>query len=551
MATATVTGNVRDLQFVGLNDRSPELVFEIDEQLVTQGAGNLLVAEPAKVTPASSGAFSIDLQESLGTNPYIPYKVTVRWISQGMPREASSDSWRVVVPRGGGAIANMIAVVTPSQIITRGEPGMDGNASPITVAAAKAAAEAAIADADLVNGSDPRLPNFGSAPEVIAAVRDAAGRETWLGARTLDGGPTNHAMRHIGRRAGLEQLESAEYLLALTDANRRVTDLAIRASDGQFADFVVDRLRRRILNGNDSQVAALRSYADTKYTPGAEVFPVHTDTKRAAGWGSSSMAGIDAGLSTLFAGKGAAYYPGGKGSEVAQQIAARMGSVPALLTVVGGSIPASGTVSVQASNVPTSSALKPFTGTLAGVPGTLAYRTDVTPGVYGFTRTNAGSAQSVPAGTPFIPDAASYRDAVTLLWMGKNNLGAAGADTLVVKLTDESFDWLAPLAKRCLVLGHFVDVGTPENSLERSQIAAVNEAHRKRYGRLYIDIAEYLAGPQVWADTKITPTAADLTAQSTGTKPPSLSRDNWHLNDAGNAAVTQLINARMTELGWT
>lgn len=401
-----------------------------------------------------------------------------------------------------------------------------------------------------------KLPRHVASPDLLALIRDGQGQETWLGARSSDGGPTDWAMHHIRHRLGLNERSINDLLFGLADANGRLTDLAIRASDGQFEDFVIDRLRTRILAGYTPPAppavpaAALRQYADTKYTPGAEIFPVHTDSTRAAGWGSSSMQGMDSRVGAMFAGKGAAYFPGGKGAEWAQHIAARMGAVPALLTVAGGTVPASGAVDVKASNVPVSANLKAYTGTLAGIPGKVAFRVGSDPGTYAFTRTTAGTAVQVPDGTPFIPDAASYRDAVTLLWMGKNNLGQTGADALVIKLTDTCFDWLAPLATRCLVLGHFVDGNTPADSLERRQIGAVNDAHRARYGRLFVDVSAYLTGNQVWTDTGITPTGQDLAAQAAGNKPPSLSSDNGHLNAAGYDAVTALLNTRLTELGW-
>lgn len=234
MATATVTGNVRDLQFVGLNDRSPELVFEIDEQLVTQGAGNLLVAEPAKVIPAANGAFSIELQESLGTNPYIPYKVTVRWISQGMTREVSSESWRIVVPRGGGAIADMVAVVTPSHIITKGEPGADGASSPVTVEAARAAAEAAIDAADIVRGGQRRAlqeVNGGPGNPYVHAMADAAGR---VGFALKKAGAEAYAPGGIDTpRAGKVVDDGHQYGYAVADSAGRVSEIAV-GRDGRF-----------------------------------------------------------------------------------------------------------------------------------------------------------------------------------------------------------------------------------------------------------------------------------------------------------------------------
>lgn len=405
----------------------------------------------------------------------------------------------------------------------------------------------AIANADLVLGDDGRLPRFGSSADALAVLVDSLSRETWIGARISDGGPTDWAMQHLTRRLGIAPATNAEYLFAVADANRNLTDLTVRASDGQFPDFVIERLRQRL--GVTTAPAPARIYADAPWKPGSDIFPVKTDMTRAAGWGSSSMGDNGWRFGEMFTAKGAAFYSGGKGSEKAEQIAARMGSVPALVNVAGGKIPVSGSVDVTTSNVPRSSALRAYPGTLAGVPGTLSYR-DAAPTSYIFTRSGSGSVVNVPADTPFIPDAASYRDAVTLLWMGKNNLGETGGDEIAIRLTDASFDWLAPQQKRALVLGHFADSNTPATGLERSQLLAVNKAHRDRYGALFVDVYAYLTGSQVWADTGITPTAEDLEHQRIGNKPPSLSENTGHLNRAGYIAVTNLVADKMTALHW-
>ena len=188
-----------------------------------------------------------------------------------------------------------------------------------------------------------------------------------------------------------------QYLFAVADQDRNLTDLAIRASDGQFADFVVERLRRRITGG--------REYADTVYSRGAELWPVRTDSRRVAGWGSSSMERIDPWFKTLFGSLGAAYYTGGKGAELAEHTAARMGARPALVTIPGG-IPGTGTVDISVSNMQVSSFLRSYTGTLAGVAGTLAHKPNGTAaGTFTFSRTTAGSTVSIAPETPFIPDA--------------------------------------------------------------------------------------------------------------------------------------------------
>ncbi|MET4094558.1 SGNH/GDSL hydrolase family protein [Arthrobacter sp. UYCu712] len=154
MAAVPVTGNLKDLAGVSLGDRIPELVFELDEDLVILGSSTLIPAEPVKVTPAANGTFTVNLQESLGTNPYSPYKLTINWSSNGLSRTVT-PSWRIVVPPGGGAIGDMLAIVTPSQIITRGVPG---DASPYSIVQALAASSGQALIVNPTSNSAPRAP---------------------------------------------------------------------------------------------------------------------------------------------------------------------------------------------------------------------------------------------------------------------------------------------------------------------------------------------------------------------------------------------------------
>jgi hypothetical protein len=60
-----------------------------------------------------------------------------------------------------------------------------------------------------------------------------------------------------------------------------------------------------------------------------------------------------------------------------------------------------------------------------------------------------------------------------------------------------------------------------------------------------VDVAAYLKGTQVWVDAGVTPTAADLSAQTAGVLPPSLSSNPGHLNTAGYNAVAIFVARQM------
>ncbi|MFC3864626.1 hypothetical protein [Alcaligenes aquatilis] len=397
------------------------------------------------------------------------------------------------------------------------------------------------------------------APGVLASITDKDGRPTFMTARDTDGAPADVATHLIGLVLGLLFEPTPGYMLALVDAQRRMTDLAIRDSDGQFDDFVVDRLAPRIaqrLNpqnlgkvipfpqviGSDHPVSG-----SDFYMRDGELLPVLSNMARFAGWGSSSMSRSSTALNALAVSLGATYFDGAVSGQGSEQISARLGAVPAFCTFPNNMIPA-GTeeISIVVPDIGWHAG-QDYTGTINGVHGRLRYS-----GGPKFSRTTAGEPVLVPPNTPFLPDdGAQNRASITFLWMGRNDLSGTDDRTeSCIKNTDASFDWLAPLVKRALVLGHFKGDLTSDSSVW-DRIERVNAAHRMRYGRLFVDVDAYLISPQVWVDMGLTPTQQDLDQQTVGTTPASLRVDGLHLTNAAyQAVVTHCVRARMVELGW-
>lgn len=418
-------------------------------------------------------------------------------------------------------------------------------------------AEIAVASAaegmDLVVDGDERLPltTNNAMEDVLGGFADMNGLMTWLSARPSDGGPTEWAMDMIRARMNYLMRDATDILFTVTDSADLMTDLTVRGSDGQVPDWVIDRWASR-LTGKVGSATAQLSKDDRYVTATGELLPVAADVDKIVLTGSSSMQGAQ----SLMAAALLEYNPDatvlqeGKGGEVSQHIAARLGSIPALVTVTGGVVPASGAVNITVSNMPLNGSLKPYAGNLNGVHGTLSFSTNV----YIFTRTTPGETVNVTPGTPFIPDlAAQSRAGVGVLWMGKNDFNTAvpNAEIGTIQRTDTTHDWFTSFIKRVIVMGHFVDGGTPEVSEERRQIYACNAAHAERYGKAFIDVHSFLTTQAIWDATSLTPTQADLDAQAIGNKPPSVSADNGHLNATGYAAlVNHLIKPKLTELNW-
>jgi len=391
-----------------------------------------------------------------------------------------------------------------------------------------------------VNASDLRVPAIVSLPGVIGVLVDRMRNHTWMGARSEDGGPTDLAMWHLNQRLGVRFRSSSNYMFELIDSVNNRTDLTIRSSDGQFEDFVVDRLSRRM--GVNRGI----SNGDLVLVDG-KLTPLTSDTSDLGVFGSSTSQSFAAYLADELRGATEVHNEG-KSGERFQQIFARQGSRPALITVDGGSIPASGLVNVSASNMVTNRFLKPFTGWLAGVHGTLASTdTEMT-----FTRTTDGATTPVPDGTPFVSEQGQLlRGSAQLLCMaGKNNDGDTGSATQTIEATIDAYKWLSAVARRAVVMGHFIDSQRRPGDTQYQWAETVNAGWKDFFGPLFFDTRAYLASAQLWEDTGLTPTQADLDAQAIGVKPPSVSENDGHLNGDGYKAVAKRVREHLRGLGY-
>lgn len=380
---------------------------------------------------------------------------------------------------------------------------------------------------------------------VTAVITDASGRHTFMAARNTDGAPTDSAAKLIGDSMGINELPAGEFLHVLTDESGRASDLATRAKDGQLADFVVKRLAPRIA----AEIGVSGNSNDKWVHPGGDFVPTTTDMSSWSGWGSSGVAMLAPNLSELGNEIGAPYYNGGKGGERSWHTVARLGSDCALLTFPDDMIPASTTpVEVSASNMPPLSAMKPFDGSVGGVHGRLT-STDET---LVFTRTTQGDGVAVDPGTPFVPEIGpQYRGRPMVIQLGKNDL-TLEPNSLegVIRATHAAVDWLSPVAKRVIVLGHHTNVGWTSGGVGTGRVYAANSEFSRRYGNQYHDIQGWLTSAQVWEDTEITPTQADLDAQATRGLAPSLSTDGLHLIPQINALISEQLRSRFAALNW-
>ncbi|KZF01651.1 hypothetical protein A2J04_05575 [Rhodococcus sp. EPR-279] len=240
----------------------------------------------------------------------------------------------------------------------------------------------------------------------------------------------------------------------------------------------------------------------------------------------------------------------GIGGQTSPQIAARQGGVPALLTLNGNAIPASGTVTVTAWSVNllqiTADGSRSLEGSLCGIPGTLtATRTAGPTYAYTFTRTTAGAVTPCPPSTPFQTN--TGRGLIPVICVGRNNINDT-ADSMVAQVraiiayagTDRALVMSIPPKD--------VEINTP--TTDRAKVDAINAALRDAFGPYWVDSAAHLRSADVLTSVGITPTATDLQNIADGVTPLSFRSDDLHYNAKAYEALTLLIDHHFSSKGW-
>uniref|UniRef100_UPI00387ECBA9 hypothetical protein n=1 Tax=Klebsiella michiganensis TaxID=1134687 RepID=UPI00387ECBA9 len=313
------------------------------------------------------------------------------------------------------------------------------------------------------------------------------------------------------------------------------------------------------ITGNSAGGDPVFSSGDRYIDADGNVMPLVPDSSKMSAWGSSSfiVAGASANFSTMAQELGVADWNNqGQGGESSFQVAARWGAIPFTLVFPGNVIPASGTVAVTCTQLPSNfcnNFLKTYSGVVGGVAGTLSWSS----ASLQFTRTTDGAAVSLSGGTDFIPTIpASYRDGVVLIWSYKNDMKYNAATQTEINMDVifnnvlKSFAHASTLAKRVLVIGIFND-SSYTNEIYKTRLAEMNSRMKAHFGDLYCDTQDYICSSQIWTDTGITPTSDDLAMQASGYKATSLSADSAHLNTTAHKAVVEhVIKPKLISLGW-
>lgn len=267
-------------------------------------------------------------------------------------------------------------------------------------------------------------------------------------------------------------------------------------------------------------------------------------------WGSSTPAGMVPELTTELAAYGVQVHLKARGGQWSSQTVANIGCTPITLPVQGGAIPASGSVEINAADSMLDgvdqylAAPAPLMGWLGGVYGELVgYGTSFSERGVRFVRAHPGEAVDLSSQPEWVPEVKTPAH-LNILGMGKNDLNVgrtqAHLDRVIARKDDAVAYW-QDRGQEFLILGHFVNTGTPASDAGRTQIEADNADSAARYGDNFLDMQVLLSGQELWDWTGISPTTDDLAEQALGNMPPSIQGNGNHLNEAGDRYLSHKI----------
>lgn len=230
----------------------------------------------------------------------------------------------------------------------------------------------------------------------------------------------------------------------------------------------------------------------------------------------------------------------GIGGSNAEQIAARYGAVPTILTVSGNSIPASGSASIT-SIAPVilynggSTSTRTISGTIGGSPVRI---TAVSPAqTYTIEQLGTPSgALAVPADSVFVPDDGNtiYQDSYLIVCAGTNN-SAGNPYNAVENIKAIAYRNQAYFKRVFVVSPRNNGVTQPSGSPEHANIMIMNRLLAAYFGENFLDVRSFLIHDALGV-MGLTPTSQDLTDIANDCIPSQLRADGLHSNNTGHQA---------------
>lgn len=168
-----------------------------------------------------------------------------------------------------------------------------------------------------------------------------------------------------------------------------------------------------------------------------------------------------------------------------------------------------------------------------------------------FTRTTAGDAVVVPAGTKIIPEAQKMDADINIFFTGTNG-GWTVDHTKVNDNSDADCEALVELIEKQIAhtgKSKYIVIGLTWGSTGSND--NINNHLRDAFGDNFLDVKAYLASAQALTDAGITPTEDDLSKIASGHIPTSLLlTDNTHFTADGYRLIAQQVYEKMIALGY-
>lgn len=408
--------------------------------------------------------------------------------------------------------------------------------------AAATAVTADIAGRDLIEGTDSRVPQAVLDEGIKYSLVDELDRRSWIEIGA-DGGPTQHSVAMMNA-AGVGVGGLPDGAITLPKLAAEVLDRL--PESGSFTDAMIPAARRLYSRGADGTVRPLASDPDAVAFFGDSLFdgwprpPFLVDR-------SNSLPGVFATQNP-----GITVYNGGRTGQTADEIAIRQGGLVLRVTVVGGSIPASGGVEVTGVGIYGWQTDRTWdcVGVLNGIPGTISRVASTLT----FTRTTAGSATATAGVVDFLSTPGlTYRNNVQIIMPGRNDIGwtspAGDVVDRVVTAGIAMMESFPSLHRRALLFGPTTSTAEVAGTTGHTQAVEIGDAFRRLYPEQYFDFRSWLVYECIY-ELGITPTTGDLSNMANDTVPPSIMTDAIHYSPAtagrGAAKAKSLLLAR----GW-
>lgn len=140
-------------------------------------------------------------------------------------------------------------------------------------------------------------------------------------------------------------------------------------------------------------------------------------------------------------------------------------------------------------------------------------------------------------------------DSIFILNLGKNDLLSNNDNSNLYSQFSSCIDFIEKnYSDKVYLINHFSTTDADKNLI--SDIEKLNGYMYNALPSQYLDLNKYIASKNIWNDSRITPIQEDLENQLNSKLPPSLSRDNIHLNNQTNTVIVNKIYKDLIKFKW-